>query len=256
MAITQKPQYFEKCKYDQNLKLPKIDKHRKNFLYFWKKDEILKKARLSDELEVSWYASPSEKLGGDGLVKKLERSASEIGASPSGRVFLPPNVPHVAVVSIAGQNYKKAEFFTPVKEDKRAPSAATIEDGERGVGGKWIAVENPFSGERVGANSISFWKFHQHSHQFTRIDSSSQEKLTWVCFYVFDASIINNNDHKFSKLPKFLKMVRTWKMAKTLKIARISKILKVSRISLNCQNFWKWSNFPKWQKDLKIGKTS
>jgi len=90
---------------------------------------------------------------------------------------LPPNVPHVAVLSIAGHNFKKAEFFTPVKNDKRAPSAARIEDGEKGVGGKWIAVENPFSGERVGANSISFWKFHQHSHQFTRIDGS-EEKLT------------------------------------------------------------------------------
>ena len=130
---------------------------------------------------MKWYPSPSEKLSGGGLVKKLEKSKNDFKASSSGNVFLPPNVPYVALVAVVSQDgdvLKKAEFFTPVKETIRETRTATIEDGERGVGGKWIAVNNPFSEERVGANSISFWKFHQTSHQFTRLDNSSEEKLT------------------------------------------------------------------------------
>ena len=111
-------------------------------------------------------------------MKKLERSKSEINAEPSGRVFLSPNERYVAVVSIPGESYKKVEFFVPVLEIQKAGGKPTIEDGKEGVGGKWLAVENPFSGDRVGANSIIFFKWHQNAHKFTRLDDSSEEKLT------------------------------------------------------------------------------
>ena len=111
-------------------------------------------------------------------MKKLERSGKEITAEPSGRVFLPPNERYAAVISIPGESFKKAEFFVPVVEVKKGGGNPTIEDGKDGVGGKWLAVENPFSGERVGANSIIFFKWHQNAHKFTRIDESSEEKLT------------------------------------------------------------------------------